>query len=47
MGPGAGLAFLGSLLALFAALGVGVLGLVWYPMKRFIRSRRRTEGEEQ
>ena len=47
MGPGAGLAFLGSLIALFAALGVGVLGLVWYPMKRFIRSRRGADDEEQ
>ena len=47
MGPGAGLAFLGSLIALIAALGVGVLGLVWYPLKRFIRSRRGSDGEEQ
>jgi hypothetical protein len=47
MGPGAGLAFLGSLIALIAALGVGVLGLVWYPLKRLIRSKRGTDGEEQ
>jgi hypothetical protein len=37
MGPGAGLAFLGSLIALIAAVGVGVLGLVWYPLKRLLR----------
>lgn len=47
MGPGAGLAFLGSLIALFAALGVGVLGLVWYPMKRLIRSKRAVRDEDQ
>ena len=47
MGPGAGLAFLGSLIALIAALGVGALGLVWYPLKRLIRSKRGTDGEEQ
>jgi hypothetical protein len=47
MGPGAGLAFLGSLIALIAALGVGVLGLVWYPMTRLIRARRGSDDEEQ
>jgi hypothetical protein len=39
MGPGAGLAFLGSLIALIAALGVGILGLIWYPLKRFFRPK--------
>ena len=47
MGPGAGLAFLGSLIALIAAVGVGVLGLVWYPAKRLIRIRRSTDNEDQ
>lgn len=45
MGPGAGLAFLGSLLALIAALGIGALGLVWYPLKRLIRTRRGREED--
>ena len=44
MGPGAGLAFIGSLLALVAAIAVGAMGLVWYPLKRLIRARR--GGEE-
>lgn len=44
MGPGAGLAFLGSLLALIAAIAVGAVGLVWYPLKRLIHARR--GGEE-
>ena len=39
MGPGAGLAFIGSLLALLAAIGIGILGLVWYPLKRLIHLR--------
>ncbi len=39
MGPGAGLAFIGSLLALLAAIGIGILGLVWYPVKRLMRLR--------
>ena len=44
MGPGAGLAFIGSLLALVAAIAVGAMGLVWYPLKRLIHARR--GGEE-
>lgn len=44
MGPGAGLAFIGSLVALIAALGIGALGLVWYPLKRLIQMRH---GEDQ
>lgn len=44
MGPGAGLAFIGSLLALIAAIAVGAAGLVWYPLKRLIHARR--GGEE-
>ena len=47
MGPGAGLAFIGSLVALVAALGVGALGLVWYPVKRLLRSRRGADDEDQ
>lgn len=39
MGPGAGLAFIGSLLALIAAIAVGAMGLVWYPLKRLIHMR--------
>jgi len=33
IGPGAGLGFLGSLLAVVAVIAVGVLGLVIYPLK--------------
>lgn len=47
MGPGAGLAFLGSLVALIAALGIGALGLVWYPLKRLLRSRRESEDVDK
>jgi hypothetical protein len=46
MGPGAGLAFIGSLLALVAALGIGALGLVWYPIKRLIRMRNSSEEQD-
>ncbi|GAA4752888.1 hypothetical protein GCM10023264_19930 [Sphingomonas daechungensis] len=47
MGPGAGLAFIGSLVALIAALGIGALGLIWYPLKRLIHLRQGTETEDK
>jgi len=40
MGPGSGLAFIGSLLALVGAAIAGILGFVWYPIKRLIRAIR-------
>jgi hypothetical protein len=33
VGPGAGLGLIGSLLAIVAVIGVGLLGLVLYPLK--------------
>lgn len=47
MGPGAGLAFIGSLFALVAAIGIGALGLVWYPLKRLLHARRGNDAEDQ
>ena len=40
MGPGSGLAFVGSLVALVGAVVVGLFGFVWYPVKRLMRARR-------
>ena len=39
-GPGAGLSAIGSLLAILAAVGLGIVGFVWYPLKRFGRMLR-------
>lgn len=47
MGPGAGLAFIGSLIALVAAIGIGALGLIWYPLKRLIHSRRGSQEDSE
>jgi hypothetical protein len=47
MGPGAGLAFIGSLIALVAAIAVGLFGLVWYPVKRLIRMTRGASRKDQ
>ena len=46
MGPGAGLAFLGSLLALIGAVAIGALGVVWYPLKRLIHMRHGGEADQ-
>ena len=39
IGPGAGLSAIGSIVALFAAVGLAIVGFVWYPVKRLRRRR--------
>ncbi|MGH6902257.1 MAG: hypothetical protein ACREIR_05910, partial [Geminicoccaceae bacterium] len=39
IGPGAGLSAIGLVLAMVAALGLAVVGFVWYPVKRLLRRR--------
>ena len=34
VGPGAGLSAIGSALALIAAIGLAIVGFIWYPVKR-------------
>ena len=45
VGPGAGLSAVGSLLSLLAALGLAVLGFIWYPIRRLLRSFQRKKVE--
>ncbi|MEO8722858.1 MAG: hypothetical protein ABI395_04945 [Sphingobium sp.] len=40
VGPGAGLTFIGSLLALIGAVLAGIFGFIWYPIKRLLRLRK-------
>ncbi len=40
IGPGARLTALGTVLALVLALGLAVVGFVWYPLKRMRRKRK-------
>ena len=40
VGPGAGLTAIGSLVALLAAVGLAVVGFVWYPVTRLRRRRK-------
>ncbi len=44
IGPGAGLGFLGSLLAVLMVVFLGLVGLILYPVKLVIRWVRRTRS---
>ena len=46
-GPGAGITALGSFLALLAALVLGIIGFVWYPVKRLMKSRNATVQKKE
>lgn len=41
VGPGAGLSALGWLFALLGAVGLAIVGFVWYPIRRLLRRARR------
>lgn len=47
VGPGAGLTALGSLVALIGAIGLALVGFIWYPVKRLRRKFKtgKTPGE--
>lgn len=40
VGPGAGLTAIGTMVALFAALILALVGFVWYPVKRLMRTAK-------
>jgi hypothetical protein len=44
IGPGSGLTAIGSLLALVAAVLLGIIGFIWYPIKRL---RRRIKARKE
>jgi hypothetical protein len=45
IGPGAGAGLIATVLGLLAALVLALLGIVYYPLKRFLRNRKsRQEG---
>ena len=41
VGPGAGLSAIGSALALIGAVIMLIIGFLWYPIKRYLRGRRK------
>lgn len=51
VGPGGGLTVIGAALALVGGVVLGIVGFVWYPLKRLFRAvsgkpRASTEGED-
>lgn len=46
VGPGAGLSIIGSLLAFFAAIIVGIFGFLWFPIRRMMRKRKAAAAEK-
>lgn len=51
VGPGAGIAALGALLAIIAGVIAAIFGFLWYPIKRLLQKRKQSkknqEGEEE
>jgi CDP-diglyceride synthetase len=45
IGPGAGLSAIGSFLALCAAVVIGVFGFLWFPIKRLLKKKKRSQEE--
>lgn len=43
VGPGLGVGLLGAILGVLAGLFLGAVGVVWYPLKRLLRRRKRPE----
>lgn len=46
VGPGSGLGAIATVLALLGAITYGIVGFVWYPVKRLLRGRRSAGAEE-
>jgi len=46
VGPGLGLGAIGSFFALLGAMLFGVLGFIWYPIKRLIRRLRPQQSDD-
>jgi hypothetical protein len=48
VGPGAGLSAFGALVSLVGGVFLGILGFIWYPIKRLIRAvKRRREPQPE
>ncbi len=45
IGPGAGITAIGTVIALIGAILLGIVGFVWYPMKR-VRAKKKKRMEK-
>ena len=43
IGPGAGITAIGTAIALIGAILLGIVGFVWYPIKRVLAKKKRME----
>ena len=46
VGPGMGLGVLGAAFGLVTAIFLGLVGMVWYPVKRLLRGKRAASAAE-
>ena len=46
VGPGSGLSAIGSVLALIGAVIMLIIGFLWYPIKRYLRGRKKPDNLE-
>ena len=47
VGPGSGLSAIGSFIALIAAILFGVIGFLWFPIKRLIKGNKKNIKSEE
>ena len=44
IGPGAGISVIGTVIALFGAILLAIVGFIWYPVKRFRAKKKKQQG---
>ena len=47
VGPGAGIAALGAFLAIVAGVIAAIFGFLWYPIKRLLRKRKKSQSNNK
>jgi hypothetical protein len=47
VGPGAGIAAIGTVLALIGGIFLAVVGFIWYPIKRLLRKIKQKRTNDQ
>lgn len=47
IGPGSGLSALGTILAFLGTLLLLIVGFLWYPVKRLLKSRKKQQVSEE
>jgi len=47
IGPGAGISVIGTVIALFGAILLAIVGFIWYPIKRFRAKKKKQQPANQ